>query len=184
MFYFKGKLVDIINDQSTFYKPGGCVIVDRLDAATQQPCYPYQTIVPLDSVEPIVTDVYTIGDNVISTNGSNYLGVVIGFEPALNKVVTAPVGQVAPSMVHVRYSHSLNDIEHYTYDSAPLRPGKYYIINHGNVMLAAKQTNNLVMFITKKGEIAYMNVPVGASILELKAMGINSITQTTNKEWK
>lgn len=175
-YYFKGHIVELVNDNIDFAGiPKACTIryVARPDGGK---VYPYEMVTNSELLEPLVAETYNIGDY-IKTKHGDYVGVIIGFEPHSNSVVSAPVHITAASMQHVRYSHRATQIEIWDATHIHIRPGKFYEINHTRKCLAVKVTNDTSMIVTVTGELVTPSVPAVATKEDLLAAGIQYIKE-------
>lgn len=177
-YFFKGHIVEVKSD--TFEMPlipEPCVITYISDAAGR-PCYPYEMVTSTLNLEPIAEQTYKVGDYVKLIDG-DYTGVVIGFEPKTNHVLTAPVRTSVASMQHVRYSHSAAALEVWDRTHIHIKPGRYYVVNHSLKCMAVKVDRDVSMFVTSRGELAFPKVPSVATSLDLLAVGIHYLKETT-----
>lgn len=184
-YYLNGKLVEIVEadiKMEPFKRP---VLVKEVKVFNGQ-CYGYEYVVEQDSLEPVATEAFSLGNHVMLKNGT-YFGIVKGFEPEINAVITQPDTLITEYNKHIRYAHSASALERVSKDKVYLAAGMTYRVNKGQVLMAFKyvDTNKeCVSLVNNRGIVIHKDIPEVVDIATLSLVyGITEITKTNREEW-
>lgn len=181
LFYHEGAIVELLVENYMTIQGSDRSLVRQVKVFARQTSF-YEYLTYRDKLEPIVTELYKEGDVIKLVNG-DYIGVVSGFEPHTNSVVTRPYGEVVPQLQHVRYVHNVKLIKSHNPNHIELKPGKYYRVNDSKNVMAIGSTTEVIHLVDKYGSMVYNFLPPKAYVIELHSRGIRSIKQITQKEW-
>jgi|SRR5206468_5995807 len=176
----KQKLVTVINDLRTAnrQRPGDSIVVNSED------------------IEPICDTMFSIGDEVTSileippsSNRTNFMGVVTGFEYDTNRVICKSTKESVPEDTRQRYAYRIDEIikanraEKLQFE---FKPGMLYMINNTTKVMAVDSLFNpeeVMLFGHNDGAILWRDIPKKAFLPSLKVYkNIYNVQQIKNHD--
>lgn len=128
-------------------------------------------------LQPLVDEIFSIGDHVISKIGT-LIGRIVAFEYHTNRAIVVSDRIDNYKDKRTRYAYATHEIEKYDPNKFRFVPGTWYRINNQIEVMAVESVFNQsdVMLFNKEGQIIVRDVPKEASpMLLMSKFGINKI---------
>ncbi|MNB67566.1 hypothetical protein D3C75_140540 [compost metagenome] len=152
------------------------------DFNERQGLYYSTSMVPITDLQDICTDLFPLGTRIRSTLGDNIenalIGSVVGHELATNRVIVVSDKITSYKDQRTRYSYAITELVEYKPLQYDFQPGKKYIINSNEAVLAVDELFNpgfvSLVFINGSKE-PIRNIPATGELKDYLKVGINFI---------
>lgn len=143
----------------------------------EQVCPGTEYLIKKGHLQPLIYNVFSIGDHVISKIGT-LIGRIVAFEYHTNRAIVISDRIDNYKDKRTRYAYAINEIEKYDPSKFRFVPGRWYRINNCMDVIAVESVfrDTDVTLFNSEGKIVIRNVPKEASLMLLMSkFGITRI---------